>query len=190
MVDSQRHQCFIYGGAPSSHLADISRTLIENLKANRRCLYLNSPTMTAGMRCQLSAAGLDLKEWVDRGALVISSDQGHLLNGKFDVDRMLRLLNDTLKQALADGYAGLWASGDMTWEFGNEANLEKLAEYEGRLDEFLRDNPAMSGVCMYHRDTLPAHAVETAMITHPTLYVSACLSQLNSCYYQHLARKA
>jgi hypothetical protein len=187
MLDSPRHECFIYGGAPSSHLADISRTLIAKLGANHRCLYLNSPAMAAGMRCQLSAAGLDLKEQVDRGALIVSSDRGHLLNGKFDVERMLGLLRDALQQALADGYAGLWASGDMTWEFGHEANLAKLADYEARLEEFIRENPALSGICLYHRDTLPAHAIETAMISHPSLYVSSSLSQLNSRYYRHLA---
>lgn len=139
------------------------------------------------MRWHLSAAGVDLEEQVKRGALILSSDQGHLADGKFDVDRMLRRLHDALKQALADGYAGLWASGDMTWEFGHHANLDKLAEYERRLEGFIQDNEAMSGICLYHRDTLPAHAIETALITHPSLYLSASLSQLNPRYYQGLA---
>lgn len=191
MLDTkQRHQCFVYGGAPSAHLADIARTLNQKLNANRRCLYLNSPTMAAGMRCHLSAAGLDLKAQVERGALVISSNRDHLLAGKFNVDRMLGLLEDTLKQTLADGYEGLWAAGDMTWEFGSEANLDKLAEYETRLEEFMQRNPALSGICLYNRDTLPSHAIETALITHPFLYMSAALSHLNSRYYQHLHSRA
>lgn len=190
MLDSPQHQCFIYEGAPSSHLADVARTLIEKLAANHRCLYLNSPTMVAGMRCHLAAAGLDLEEQVERGALTLSSDQGHLSEGKFEVDRMMRLLQDAVQKALTNGYVGLWASGDMTWEFGNEANLDKLAEYEYRLEEFMQENPALSGICLYHRGTLPSHAIETALLTHPSLYVSASLSQLNSRYYQHLAKKA
>jgi hypothetical protein len=189
MSDSPRHQCFIYAGAPSSHLAEVARTLIQKLNENRRCLYLNSAPMVAGMRWHLSAAGVDLAAEVERGALVLSSDQGHLVEGKFDVDRMMRLLEDAVKQALSDGYVGLWASGDMTWEFGSETNLDKLLEYERRLEEFIAGNPALSGICLYHRDTLPAHAIETALITHPSLYVSAALSQLNSRYFQGLARK-
>lgn len=189
MVDSPQHQCFVYEGAPSSHLADVARTLIQKLNANRRCLYLNSPTMVAGMRWHLVAAGLDLEGQVERGALILSSDQGHLLGGRFDVDRMVQLLEDAVKKALVDGYTGLWASGDMTWEFGSEANLDKLLEYERRLEEFMQANPAMSGICLYHRDTLPSHAIETAMITHRSLYMSASLSQLNSRYYQHVPRK-
>ncbi len=36
---------------------------------------------------------------------------------------MLHKLEDALDQALSDGYKGLWATGDMTWEFGSEKNL-------------------------------------------------------------------
>lgn len=179
MSDSFRHQCLIYEGAPSAHLADIARTLIVSLKSNRRCLYLNSPPMVAGMRSYLSAAGLDLQEQTDRGALFLSSSQEHLAAGRFDTDKMLGLLDNALKQALADGYAGLWAAGDMTWEFGSESNLDKLLDYERRLESYMQGEPALSGVCLYHRDTLPQHAIQSALITHPALYVNATLSQLN-----------
>lgn len=185
-----RHRCLVYSGAPSAHLPDIARTLAQRLKANHRCLYLNSPTMVAGMRSQLASAGIDPAAEIARGALVLSSNQGHLVDGKFDVDRMIKLLRDAVEQALTDGHVGLWAAGDMTWEFGNESNLDKLLEYERRLEEFMQRTPALSGVCLYHRDTLPPHAIETAMATHPSLYISATLSQLNSRYTAPVALEA
>lgn len=187
MPSVPRHQCLIYAGAPSSHLPEIAQTLVERRKANHRCLYLNSPAMVAGMRSQLAAAGLDLQAEVERGSLILSSDQGHLMDGKFDVDRMVRLLSDAVNQALADGYLGLWAAGDMTWEFGSEANLDKLLHYERKLEDFMKRNAALSGVCLYHRDTLPPHAIETALATHPALFISATLSQLNPRYAPQVA---
>lgn len=138
--------------------------------------------MVAGMNCHLAAEGLDLRSEAERGALILSSDRGHLVGGKFDVDRMILLLRDAVKQALDDGYVGLWAAGDMTWEFGSENNLTKLLQYERSLEEFMKSTPAMSGVCLYHRDTLPSHAIETALSTHPSLYISATLSRLNPRY--------
>ncbi len=140
--------------------------------------------MVAGMRWNLSSAGVNVAEMVARGALILSSDQGHLAEGKFDTQRMLRLLRDAVIAALAADYKGLWAAGDMTWEFGNEENLDKLLEYERGLEEFMRHNPALSGVCLYHRDTLPSHAIETALKTHPALYMSASLSEINPRYYE------
>lgn len=138
------------------------------------------------MRWYLSAEGLDLAGEVKRGAVSLSSDQSHLSQGRFDVDRMLHLLSEAVEKARADGYVGLWASGDMTWEFGHESNLDKLLHYERRLEALMRCTPSLSGICLYHRDTLPAHAIETALITHPCQYVSASLSQLNSHYYHHV----
>ena len=72
-------------------------------------------------------------------------------------------------------------------EFGSEDNLDKLLQYERRLKIFMQRTPALSGICLYHRDTLPSYAIETALITHPSLYISATLSQLNSRYVAQLA---
>ena len=177
-----RHQCLIYEGAPSHYLVDVAQTIIDKLHTNHRCLYLNSPAMVAGMRSRLAATGLDLPKFLERRDLILSSDQGHLINGKFDVDEMIGLLADAVQKALHDGYAGLWATGDMTWEFGSEKNLEKLREYERRLEKLMRKTPALSGICQYHRDTLPTDAIQTALETHPTLYVNATLSRLNPGY--------
>jgi len=186
--DAPRHQCMIYRGAPSTHLAGIAQILLQRLKVNYRCLYLNSPTMVAGMRSFLAASGLDLKEAVGRGALILSSDQSHLADGKFEIERMIAVLRDALNQALLAGYAGLWASGDMTWEFGNEDNLSKLLEYERRLEEFMEDHPPLCGVCLYHSNSLPLHAIETALTTHPALYVGETFSKLNPLYSRSAPR--
>lgn len=97
---------------------------------------------------------------------------------------MLGLLRKAIEQSLTDGYRGLWASGDMLWEFGTEANLVKLLEYERRLEKFMEGYPAFSGICLYHRDTLPSHAIETAMVTHPSIYLSEELSEANPRYFQ------
>lgn len=177
-----RHKCMIYDGAPSSHLASLAQTIQERLTAGYRCLYLNSPPMVAGIRWQLVSAGLDLDKEIKRGALLLSSDQEHLVDGKFDSGRLLGSLDSALQRALADGYVGLWAAGDMTWEFGSEANLTKLLDYERQLEAYMENNVGLCGVCLYHRDSLPAHAIQTALKTHRALYVSASLSQLNPLY--------
>jgi hypothetical protein len=127
---SARHLCIIYEGSPASQLRGIAATTVNRLKANNRCLFLNSPAVVAGFRSYLAGAGLDVAREVEKGALVVSSDQSHLRSGRFDVDQMIALLTDAIDQALKDGYRGLWATGDMMWELGGEKNFEKLLEYE------------------------------------------------------------
>lgn len=182
-----RHQCLIYEGAPSKHIGSIAPAIIDKLKMNNRCLYLNSPPMVAGMRSYLSAAGVDVMKEMEKGALILSSDQGHLVNETFDVDRMLTMLRNALKQALADGYEALWATGDMTWEFGNERNLTKLLEYECRLEDLLQKNAAIGGICQYHRDTLPLEVMQIALCTHQTVCINDTLTRLSP-YHQYPPR--
>jgi hypothetical protein len=182
MDRTKRHQCLIYEGSPSKHLRSLAHVMIAKLQANIRCLYLNSPTMVAGTRSYLAAAGLDVAQEVSRGSLVLSWDAGHLVDGRFEVNRMLGMLSDSVNAALTDGYSGLWATGDMTWELGSRKNSEKLMEYEVGLEEMFRSHPALSGVCQYHQETLPEESLPIALSTHPAVYINETLTRMNPFY--------
>jgi hypothetical protein len=177
-----RHQCLIYKGSPSLQLSAVAALVRQKMNENYRCLYLNSPVMVAGMRCYLSAAGIDVAREVEQSSLVLSSDQGHLMDGRFDVDRMIRTLEGAIDQALKDGYAGLWATGDMTWELGPQKDFSKLLEYEWRLEELFRKQSALGGICQYHVDTLPDHVLRQGLLSHPLIFVNETLSHINPHY--------
>jgi hypothetical protein len=177
-----RHQCLIYKGSPSLQLSAMAALVRQKVNENNRCLYLNSPVMVGGMRCYLSAAGIDVAREVEKVSLVLSSDQGHLVEGRFDVDRMMHTLEDAIDQALNDGYGGLWATGDMTWELGLQKDFSKLLEYEWRLEELFQKHPALGGICQYHADTLPDHVLRQGLLSHPSIFVNETLSHINPHY--------
>ena len=95
---------------------------------------------------------------------------------------MIGKLEAAVTQALADGYKGLWATGDMAWEFGNGRNLPKLLEYERRLEELFRRQPAICGICQYHSDLLPDEIVRHGLLTHRAVFINETLSRLNVHY--------
>jgi len=177
-----RHRCFVYTGAPSNNLKGLSWFLNSQLKAGSRCIYLNSPTMVAGMRSYLAADGVDIARKTTDGTLVLSSDQSHLVKGRFEGPRMLAMLTEEVHRAMADGYKSLFVTGDLTWEFGNERNFDKLLEYEWGLEELFQAYPILNGICQYHRDTLPPKAIEDGLRAHKALFVSDTLSLLNPEY--------
>jgi hypothetical protein len=179
-----RHQCLIYDGAPSRQLPALAALAHEKLAQNYRCLYLNSPPMVAGMRSYLAAAGVDVAHEVAKASLVLSSELGHLVGGQFDVERLIRTIEDAIQQALDDGYAGLWATGDMTWELGPERDRWRLLEYEWRLEKLFRKHPELSGICQYHADTLPRDLLRQGLLGHPTVFISKTLSLINP-HYMH-----
>lgn len=154
----------------------------QKLANGYRCLYLNSPTLVSAFRASLAAAGVDVARQVAKGSLILTSDRDHLVDGHFVADRMMRLLEETLAQALADGYRGLFATGDMSWEFGPEEDYSKLVEYEWLLQKFFRTHPNLSGICQYHAESLPPLAVEQGRASHPTLFVNETLSRINPAY--------
>ena len=152
------------------------------LGENYRCVYFNSPAMVAGVRSYLAAAGIDVADEVKKGNLLLSSDDSHLDNGRFDPSRMLDDLTDAVLQSLTDGYSGLYATGDMTWEFGSERNFSRLLEYERGLDAVFRRMPMLAGLCQYHADTLPPDALQTGLLTHECIYVNDTLRRVNPYY--------
>ena len=182
MPTRHRHQCLIYEGPPSLHLPALAATLQQKLSENYRCLYLNSPVMVAGMRSYLAAAGLDVFEHTSKGSLILSSDQHHLIEGRFDVETMIATLEDAFNSSKKEGYEGLWATGDMSWEFGPQRDFSKLLEYEIRLEELLQQHPTLSGICQYHADALPRGALRQALLTHPSIFVNETLSRINPDY--------
>ena len=182
MENAPRHQCLIYDGAPSRHLLAIAAVMREKLIHDYRCLYLNSRPMVAGIRSYLAAAGIDVAEEVAKGSLVLSTEQQKSVDGRFDVDQMIASLEDATEQAVKDGYAGLWASGDMTWEFGPGRDFSKLLEYEWRLEALFHRQPALSGICQYHTDTLPREATRQGLVVHPSIFINETLSMVNPHY--------
>ncbi len=182
MDDMPRHQCLIYSGARTKQLAHLAATILAHLHANYRCLYVHTPAMVEGIRSYLTASGMNVSDEVFRKRLVLVSDQSHLCDGVFDPQRMIAMLETACNSAVADGHAGLWASGDMGWEFGPNRDFSKLLEYERALEALFETQPKLRGVCQYHVDMLPAEAADVAAITHPALYVNETLSKINPRY--------
>ena len=180
MIPGSRHQCMIYGGAPSLKLPMLAAIIQRKLDDGYRCLYLNSGPMVAGMRSTLSAAGIDVALEIARARLVLSSEP---VSGKeFNSEAMLHKLEDSLNQAIDDGYKGLWASGDMTWEFGPGKDFSKLMEYELGLEEMFRRRTELCGICQYHHDTLPGDVMRQSLLVHPGIVINETLTRINPHY--------
>jgi hypothetical protein len=180
-----RHHCLIYEDAPSQHLAALAAVIVGQRRQHYRCLYLNSRPMIAGLRSHLAAAGMDVLNEIANGGLILTAEQSHLRNGKFDVGAAIQMLRDALDEARDEGYSGLWASGDMSWEFGPEKDFSLLLEYEWRLEDLFHERPDLSGICQYQAGTLPHEYLRQGFVAHPMLFIHETLSHANP---HHLAR--
>jgi signal transduction histidine kinase len=180
-VTPSRHKCLIYDGDASEQLPVVVPMLADGLRENWRCMYLGSPSAIDMVGFALGTRGIDVSREIDRNALVFSSDRSHLVDGTFDPDAMIDGLCSGIEAAVHDGFEGLCATGDMRWELGDDRNFDRLLEYEARLEQVFRDRP-LRGICQYHRDLLPARAINDALVTHRSAYVGDALSTDNMFY--------
>jgi hypothetical protein len=91
-------------------------------------------------------------------------------------------LNPCWDQAIKDDYKGMWASGDMTWEFGPAKDFSRLMEYEVGLEEMFQRRQELCGICQYHHDTLPLEAMRQGLLIHPTIVINETLKVINPHY--------
>lgn len=158
-------------------------TLLRKRNEGYRCLYLNSPTMVATMRACLHMSGIDVDDEVAKGRLVLATETP-FADKPFDGDVMLEMLEASLDQSLKDGFKGLWASGDMTYEFGPRRDFTQLMDYELKLEKLFHRRHELCGICQYHRDTLPSEAMRHGLLAHRKVFVNETLSQVNPHYAQ------
>lgn len=176
-----RHQCLIYSGAPSQKLQLLATIIQRKLDEGYRCLYLNSAPMVAGMRSTLAAMDIDVASEIENQRLILSSEPVSV-EGEFSSKNMLDKLENSLDQAIEDGYKGLWASGDITWEFGPGKDFAKLLEYELGLEELFGRRAELCGICQYHQDTLPKDALRQSLMVHPGIVINETLTRINPHY--------
>lgn len=129
----------------------------------------------------LRQRGVDTTSEMKRGALLLSSERSHLINGSFDVQAMINGLCELIDDAVHDGFQGLYATGDMRWELGPDKNFDLLLEYEALLEKVFREKPLL-GICQYHRDAIPAQTLKDALVTHRSTYIGDTLNRDNLFY--------
>ena len=149
-----------------------SEFLADGLRTGQRALYAaESYDALARFRRALTEFGVDVIQAETSRALVLRTHaEAHLVDGQFDCERMLRLLDDAVEDALRDGFAGLRTCGDMSWLLGDPPGADQVVAYEAMLNQFFEGAPA-SGMCQYHRGRLAAHLLDHALATHPSAIV-------------------
>ncbi len=159
------HICVLYN-TEDEQVAVAASYVADGLRQGERCLYASdSPASLERFRLALAAEGIDGADAEARTALfVVTKDEAHLADGRFDCERMLRMLNEGVESALNAGFVRFRTCGDMSWLLDNMPGSEQVVEYEALLNEFFRNVRGL-GMCQYRspppagRSARPCHRV-------------------------------
>jgi PAS domain S-box-containing protein len=164
------HLCLIYDGR-EEQLRAVVPFLRAGLEVRERCLYVADGRAVAELAPALVAGGIDVEAELGRGALALATErETYLARGDFDPDAMLTMAEAAAAQAVSEGYGGLRILGEMSWALGDGAKLQRLMEYEVKVNDRIARTPAVA-VCQYDRRRFSPEIIRDVIRTHPLVAI-------------------
>jgi len=130
------HLCFLYE-TDEEHRAVMSSFLQQGLEYGEKVLYLLDQRAPETILKYLKDEGLDLEPYLRRGQLVfLNARETYLDQGKFEPEALINFWLRELEKSVAEEFKGLRVTGEMTWALQPAPGVDRLIEYEIRLNEF------------------------------------------------------
>lgn len=165
-LDLGEHLCCIYRDK-EEQLSVLAKFMVFGLENNEKCVYIVDDRTKEEVVEAFEGDGIPVHDYVDSGQFVfLTKRDAYLQDGYFDPDEMIYLLGQLEENAIAQGYKGVRATGEMTWFFSDLPGTERLMEYEFRLNEFLPDSRVI-GLCQYNENRFTPGLLLDVIHTHP-----------------------
>jgi two-component system, sensor histidine kinase PdtaS len=154
----------------SEKLEAVVAFVIEGLTQGKRCLFVGTPQELADLGAPLETAGICVSRALSRRRMIfMTREEAYLDNGVFDPDTVLARIEQHVRDAIADGFTGLHATGELVYVPG-DADWRRIVQYEAQVNETFARLP-LTTLCRYPRAIVPAHRVQDVLRTHPVAIV-------------------
>lgn len=160
--------------------------IATGLGRNERCWYVAAADESAAVQEALAARQIACDAEIRRGAFnIVPASAAYLVDGVFDPVRTMQIFSDTVNQAVRDGFSGFRAVADMSWALTLPDAAAQVITYEALLKSMFATH-RVTGLCLYHRDRMPAELLSGALSTHPIAGAGGRYSR-NSLYDPHVS---
>lgn len=165
--------------------AQLGPQIAEGVQRGERAVHFIDPSARADHEGRLAALGVDVKATEKSGRLDIRGwDEVYLLDGHFDADRQLGLL----EQLVAEPRPRTRLVANMSWALAGAKGSDQLISYEARVNPLL-DRYTQTVICAYDLDRFDPWTVLGAIRTHPVVLLDGELRE-NSLYEPYSAHSA
>ncbi len=148
----------------------------EGLERGEKAFHIVDPKLRDEHLHYLSASGINTKTVAQSGQLELRNWQdAYLLDGHFDQERMLALLQSVLNQAHQQGFPLTRLVAHMEWALEDRPGVNDIVEYECRLNYFLHrySDPV---ICVYDLAQFGACVIDV-LRTHPMVILGGLLQE-------------
>lgn len=163
------HICSIYRNE-DEQFAPISSFFSEGLERGEKCIYIFDENTPEVVREQLMSRMTGSDKTKAHQVGLVSQSDSYTKSGAFDTPAMFALLKEAVDGALAEGYAGVRAAGEMTWVNHSHTPIDTFIDYERGLNDFHANNK-VTGICQFHEDKFSPDLLVEMICTHPYLLI-------------------
>jgi hypothetical protein len=162
------HMCLFYTDE-QERLDVISKFLQAGLTAGEHVGYFAKTLPPEELIRDLTNRGIDISnEDVARQLSIASTEATYHPDGCFDPDRMLGNLHTFYSTSMEDGYSGARVSGEMHWALQDLPGVNRLIEYEARVNIALKRSP-VTAICQYNTTLFDGKTVMNILRVHPAV---------------------
>jgi hypothetical protein len=168
-VHRGRHLCLPFE-TNTEKLDAVASFLIEGLTQGKRCLFVGTADELAELGEPLERVGICVSRALSRGRILfLTQEEAYLSDGAFNPDVVLDRIERHVRDAVADGFTGLYATGELVYIPGDE-DWRRIVRYEAHINETFARLPLVA-MCRYPRAIVPADRVRDVLRTHPIAIV-------------------
>lgn len=174
------HACGLFSSREEEY-ASIGPFIQEAIDNRERTIVLGDPNDLASHRQQITDRGIEVERAEADGYLnVVDWDQAYLLDGHFDVNRMLDMVDALCDQGKASGFPRGRFIGHMEWALLDRPGSDHVIEFECRVNDVLarHGHPA---ICVYDVTRFDAATIIDILRTHPIVIMNG-VAQENPFY--------
>lgn len=171
-----RHICAFFNSKEEEHNT-LKGFIKEGLERNEKAAHFVACDCREDHRNRLRSSGIDVEGAEAKGQLKVSTwEEAYLLDGHFDQDRQLKLLENILIAGRAEGFPQTRLIANMEWALEAKAGVEDIVEYESRLNNILPNYPDPV-ICTYDLSRFNAGVAMDILRTHPMVILGGVLQE-------------
>jgi hypothetical protein len=137
VLERSRHVCAFFHSKEEEYRV-LLPFITEGFTQGDKAFHIVDPQHRQAHLLRLAGAGIDVVAAEQRGQLEVRRwEDAYLLDGHFDQNRMLGLIEEVLSNGKAQGFALTRLVANMEWALEDRPGVEDIVEYETRLNYIL-----------------------------------------------------
>jgi hypothetical protein len=136
-LQQHRHICAFFDDTDEERQV-LNPFIKEGIERGEKAFHIVDPSQRVDYARRLEEDGIPLTDALRRGQFDLRGwDEAYLIDGHFDQDRMLALIEGELVGAAAQGFPLTRLVAHMEWALEDRPGVADVVEYEARLNYLL-----------------------------------------------------